>query len=87
MFYDPQDMVKHYQEWYEKYRDAIEERLKAAASTGGAQAAEDTAKVILTDVLPIALIEMILYNNKKLEERFNTEMSGGGCDSCASNLK
>ena len=86
MFYDHDEMVAHYHEWYEKYREAIEERLQAAACSDDAQkAAADTAKVILTEVLPVAVIEMILYNNKKLEERFNTEI--GGCSSCASNLK
>ncbi|MDR1702144.1 MAG: hypothetical protein LBR56_05160 [Sporomusaceae bacterium] len=84
MFYDPQELVAHYKEWYEKYRGAIEERLQDAASSG--QPADAAAKVILEDVLPIALTEMILYNNKKLEERFNTEMEGG-CASCASNFQ
>lgn len=87
MFYNPNEMVEHYKEWFNKYREPIEGRLAAAANSGDPQkAVEDTAKVILTEILPIAIIEMILYNNKKLEERFNTEMDGG-CSGCASNLK
>lgn len=86
MFYDTDEMVEHYKLWFDKYREPIEARLAAAARGDEPQKAiEATAKVILTEILPVAIIEMVLYNNKKLEERFNTD--GGGCSGCASNLK
>jgi hypothetical protein len=34
----------------------------------------------------MALAEMILYNNGRLEEKIQ-ENEGGGCSSCATNLK
>ncbi|CQR74305.1 hypothetical protein SpAn4DRAFT_0767 [Sporomusa ovata] len=41
-------------------------------------------EVLLTEVLPMAISEMILFNNGRLEEAIQEQ--DGGCSSCASNI-
>lgn len=86
MYFDGPELVAHYQRWLNTYREPIEQKLTTALShRDQKQAMHNAMDVLLTEVLPMALAEMILYNNGRLEEKFQEE--GGGCSSCASNLK
>ncbi|WP_425057696.1 hypothetical protein SCACP_22310 [Sporomusa carbonis] len=86
MYYDGPELVAHYQRWLNTYREPIESKLTTALShKDQKQAIQNAMEVLLTEVLPMALAEMILYNNSRLEEKF--QEAGGGCSSCASNLK
>lgn len=86
MYFDGPSLVAHYQRWLNTYREPIEEKLTTALShRDQKQAMHNAMEVLLTEVLPMALAEMILYNNGRLEEYMQEQ--GGGCSSCASNLK
>ncbi|MDF2569161.1 MAG: hypothetical protein K0R55_765 [Sporomusa sp.] len=87
MYFDGPELVAHYQRWLTTYREPIEAKLTTALShRDQKQAMHNAMEVLLTEVLPMALAEMILYNNGRLEEKIQ-ENEGGGCSSCATNLK
>lgn len=86
MYYDGPTLVAHYQRWLNTYREPIEEKLTTALShRDQKQAIHNAMEVLLTEVMPMALAEMILFNNGRLEEAIQEQ--GGGCSSCATNLK
>jgi endonuclease III len=86
MFYDGPTLVAHYQRWLNTYREPIEAKLTTALSHRDQnQAVRNAMEVLLTEVLPMAMAEMILFNNGRLEEQI--QENGGGCSSCATNLK
>ena len=87
MFYDGEMLLGHYQRWLDKYKDAIDAKLNACLDKPNPQEAMRQAlDVVLTDVLPIALAEMIMFNNGRLEEAVQN-ITEGSCSSCATNIK
>lgn len=86
MYFDGPELLAHYQRWLTTYREPIEAKLSTALSHHDQQQALHNAmEVLLTEIMPMALAEMILYNNSRLEEKI--QELDGGCASCASNLK
>lgn len=78
MFYDGPTLVAHYQRWLNTYREPIEAKLTTALSHRDPnQAMHNAMDVLLTEVPPMALAEMILFNNGRLEEQM--QENGAGC--------
>ncbi len=85
MYFDGPSLLAHYQRWLTTYREPIEEKLTTALShRDQKQAMHNAMEVLLTEVLPMAISEMILFNNGLLEEAIQEQ--DGGCSSCASNI-
>ncbi|MBP2662638.1 MAG: hypothetical protein H6Q71_586 [Firmicutes bacterium] len=86
MYFDGPSLLAHYQRWLTTYREPIEEKLTTALShRDQKQAMHNAMEVLLTEVMPMAIAEMILFNNGRLEEAMQEK--DGGCSSCATNLK
>lgn len=86
MYYDGPTLLAHYQRWLTTYREPIEDKLTTALShRDQQQAIHNAMEVLLTEVLPMAIAEMILFNNGRLEEKIQED--GGSCSSCATNFK
>ncbi|BBB92728.1 MAG TPA: hypothetical protein PKA28_03135 [Methylomusa anaerophila] len=86
MYYDGPELVNHYKRWLQTYREPIEAKLTTCLEEPDPKkAVHSVMEILLAEVIPMALAEMIMFNNKQLEEKIAA--SNGGCSSCASNLK
>lgn len=82
MYFDGPELVKHYREWLETNKEAIEAKLVDSINQADPkQALQDATNAILNDILPMALAEMMLFNNSKLKEYLDENLDGG-CSNC-----
>ncbi|HWR40687.1 MAG TPA: hypothetical protein VN611_14425 [Patescibacteria group bacterium] len=87
MFYDGEMLLAHYQRWLNTYKEPIEAKFAPCMQKSDPKEAVKMAmEVMLTEIFPIAMAEMIMFNNGRLEEAVSTAISEGGCSSCATNI-
>ena len=88
LFYDGEMLLAHYQRWLSAYQEPIEAKFAPCMQKSDPKEAVRMAmEVMLTEIMPIALAEMIMFNNGRLEEAIQIAVSEGSCSSCATNLK
>ena len=87
MYYEGQELVSNYRHWLEANTEAIDAKLaEGIAQADPKKAIESVIHTMLNDILPMALAEMMLFNNSKLEEAIakaaDPESGCGSCTSC-----
>ncbi len=82
MYFDGPTLVSHYRKWLETNKEAIEAKLEDSINRPDPkQAMQEAINVMLNDIVPMALAEMILFNNSKLKEYLEENLDSG-CSGC-----
>jgi hypothetical protein len=84
MYFEGPELVDHYHRWLEANQEVIDSKLAACLDTPDPKAAiTAVTQVMLQSIIPMALAEMTLFNNTKLEEKIKELLEeGGGCSGC-----